>query len=348
MDKIILTSNNQFTKDGVLLQVETQGIDLTDFFENPIMLFNHEYNKPIGNWEQIEITETDIIALPNFDADLLSKTIGDKYSKGSLKAASVGLEILDAYYDEINDAVVIYKSKLLEASIVSIPANPKAKKIKVKYNDLITFGIDGKLDMAKYKEKLKMDKLKLTIEDGGPIEDEKKSMDEPIETTEDDVETLEEVSEKVEATEVSKETVITDTIANLQSVIDALKMLIEEKETVITEQSKEISELKLTIETENVIKKDNIINDAIKLGKINSTAYEKFVNLSIDQLNDILDNIPTKNVSLSSELSRGVMENHKTYDWYLKNDKDGLKQLAKTNPSLYKQLENQTIKNKNK
>jgi len=342
MDKIILTSNNSFTKDGILLQVDTKGIDLTDFIENPVMLFNHEYDKPIGNWEQIEMTETDVIAMPNFDEDNLSAVIGAKYTKGSLKTASVGLEILDAYYNEEQDVVVISKSKLLEASIVAVPANPKAKTIKSKHSELITFGIDGKLNIIELKEKLKMDKLELGC---SPEEVKELAMEEPIK--EEEIETPEEVEvpEKVE-TQEDNSVVINETIANLQTIIDSLKSLLVEKEAMVSEQSKEIISLKLTIETENNLKKENLINEAIKLGKVSNDAFEKFVNLDLVQLNDILSAIPTKNVSLSSELSKGIVGDNKTYDWYLKNDKEGLKKLAKTNPSLYKQLENQTIKNK--
>jgi len=333
MDKIILTSNNIFTKDGIQLKIDTKGIDLSEFNDNPIMLFNHEYDKPIGNWESIETTDNDVTAIPNFDEDSLSKTIGEKYSKGSLKSASIGIEVLDAYLD-VDDTVVVSKSRLLEASIVSIPANPKAKKVKAGRTEVLTFSQNELLNISDLKNKLKMSKETEPVIEQGCDEDKI----ETVELAEMPIE--EQPIEEV----VAPEEVIMESIDELKDVIEKLNSLIKVKEQTISEQANEIETLKLSVSNYVKKEKQSLITDAINLNKINAESTDTFINLSIEELQNIFNSIPSKTASLSVELSRQVVGDVKTYDWYLKNDKEGLKKLAKTNPTLYKQLESQSIK----
>jgi len=334
MDRIILTSNNIFSKDGIQLQIDTSGINMEEFNSNPQMLFNHEYDKTIGYWENIEINDTDITALPNFDEDTDSIIIKDKFERGSLNCASIGIQPLEGYINE-NDVLVVTSSILYEASIVAIPANPKAKRIKNKLNNMVTYG--------KNKEIINMKDFKNKIELSGkptdelPIE-EMKCEDKTIEAAL----PVEEIPSEPVAP-VSPEEVVGDSIEMLNSVIEKLKMLLTEQEAIVTEQSKEINEMKLSIESNLIEKKTSLINEAIKLNKITPDAISTYIELSIEQLTNIFNTITPKHISLSAELNKGFNKDTKTYEWYLKNDKEGLKKLSKENISLYKQIEKEYL-----
>lgn len=345
MDKIIITSNDIFVKDGIQLSIQTNGIDLSEFIDNPIMLFNHEYDKPIGFHENIEVSETNIITTPNFDDDDFSQTIKNKFDRGSLKSASIGLVPIEGYIDE-NDVLIISKSILLEASIVAVPANPKAKKLNKSNIDMVTYAKNKEIiDMKKFKENIKLSATPteeiISTEEIKSVE-EVKSVEE-LKCDEDKIETAEMPVEDMPSEQPvepsTPEEVAGDTIEMLNAVIEKLKSLLAEKESQIAEQSKEVESLKLSVETHIKEKKEALINDAIKLSKITPESFSTYIELSVEQLTNVFNSIQVKNISLSSELSKGLNKNTKSYDWYLKNDKEGLKKLSKENPSLYKQLE---------
>lgn len=343
MDKIIITSNDIFVKDGIQLSIQTNGIDLSEFNDNPIMLFNHEYDKPIGFHENIEVSETNIITTPNFDDDEFSQTIKKKFDRGSLKSASIGLVPIEGYIDE-NDILIISKSILLEASIVAVPANPKAKKLKKSTIDMVTYGKNKEIiDMKKFKENIELSAK--PIEEVVPTEEVK--AEEELKCDEDKIETAEMPVEDMPSDQPvepsTPEEVAGDTIEMLSAAIEKLKSLLAEKESEIAEQSKEMESLKLSVETHVKEKKEALINDAIKLCKITPDSFGTYMELSVEQLTNVFNSIQVKNVSLSSELSKGLNKDAKSYGWYLKNDKEGLKKLSKENPSLYKQLEREYI-----
>jgi hypothetical protein len=114
--------------------VKTSGIDLSDFQENPVMLKMHQRwdGMPIGRWEGITVQGDEILMTPVFDdEDEDALKVKRKVERGFLKAASIGIEILEVS-DELSmlkpgqRRPTVTKSKLLEVSIVDIPANGAA------------------------------------------------------------------------------------------------------------------------------------------------------------------------------------------------------------------------------
>ena len=70
----------------------TEGVDLSTFRENPVMLLNHnQWDLPIGRWENIRVEGDSILADAVFDdGDERSRQIAGKVDRGFLKAASIG------------------------------------------------------------------------------------------------------------------------------------------------------------------------------------------------------------------------------------------------------------------
>lgn len=101
---------------------EKGGLD--NFTNNPIILFNHDYNKPIGRATSLETDEKGLKITAN-----LSKSAGDVTNlvkEGILRAFSVGFRVKDADYMESGDGYLIKDAELFEVSVVSVPANQAA------------------------------------------------------------------------------------------------------------------------------------------------------------------------------------------------------------------------------
>ena len=101
---------------------EKGGLD--NFSNNPIILFNHDYNKPIGRATSLKTDEKGLKITAN-----LSKSAGDVTNlvkEGILRAFSVGFRVKDADYMENGDGYLIKDAELFEVSVVSVPANQAA------------------------------------------------------------------------------------------------------------------------------------------------------------------------------------------------------------------------------
>ncbi len=97
---------------------------LKNYQNNPILLFNHDYNKPIG---KVIMMETDSKGLKI--KGVISKSAGNVYDlikEGILSTFSVGFQIKDADYDKAADGLIVKDAELLEVSVVSVPCNQDA------------------------------------------------------------------------------------------------------------------------------------------------------------------------------------------------------------------------------
>jgi len=105
--------------------VSPVGIDLTNFNKNPIVLFNHNWDKPIGKTLSTEITpeglQVVIRVFKNTDPAIFAAV-----KSGVLSTFSIGFIGKDGRYDEQTDTYYFTDIELYEISIVSIPANQDA------------------------------------------------------------------------------------------------------------------------------------------------------------------------------------------------------------------------------
>jgi len=121
-----LASTNSIDRVGDVIEHDawTKSGGLENFEKNPIILFNHDYNKPIGRATSMEVN-TDGLEL----GAKISKSAGeikDLIKDGVLGAFSVGFRVKDAVYNEETDGLEIKDAELFEVSVVSVPANQTA------------------------------------------------------------------------------------------------------------------------------------------------------------------------------------------------------------------------------
>ena len=118
-------STNGLDRAGDIIETDawTKG-GLENFKNNPIILFNHDYNKPIGRATGLEVTDKglDISAKISKAAGDITQLVKD----GVLGAFSVGFRCKDSEYMTETDGYKIKDAELFEVSVVSVPCNQGA------------------------------------------------------------------------------------------------------------------------------------------------------------------------------------------------------------------------------
>jgi len=107
-----------------------------DLLENSTVLFNHDQDKPIGKTVETKVMKIDG-TLGLWVKVVISKTdpnLWTQIKEGVLNKFSIRGKVLRAKKEFVaalgRMANVIYKMKLIENSIVSLPANPKARALR--------------------------------------------------------------------------------------------------------------------------------------------------------------------------------------------------------------------------
>lgn len=125
--------------------VRTDGIDLSAFLKNPVMLWNHGRATgsderevlPIGRWEDVKKEGGQLTGRAVFDMeDPFAKRIAEKVAKGFLSACSIGIRILERDDNPANwmpgqTAPTVTKCELREISVCDIPANKNAVTVSL-------------------------------------------------------------------------------------------------------------------------------------------------------------------------------------------------------------------------
>ena len=96
---------------------------LRNFKKNPVILFNHDYNQPIGRAKSITVDRNGLLL-----EAMISKSCKqyELIKDGVLSTFSVGFMVRDADYNEKTDGFIIKAAELLETSVVTIPCNQEA------------------------------------------------------------------------------------------------------------------------------------------------------------------------------------------------------------------------------
>jgi HK97 family phage prohead protease/HK97 family phage major capsid protein len=120
--------------------IEASGWDFDSFKKNPIALFNHRSDFPIGKWNNIRIAGKELRGHLEIAPKGTSERI-DEIRKlidaGILKAVSVGFRPID--YEPLDkknpfSGLKFTKQELIETSLVSVPANPNALAVAKSLN----------------------------------------------------------------------------------------------------------------------------------------------------------------------------------------------------------------------
>ena len=108
--------------DSILSEAWGKG-GLGNFEKNPIILFNHDYNKPIGRATKVTPTKDGL----HMEAKISKHAeCAELIKDGVLGAFSVGFRVKDADYMKETDGLQIKDAELFEVSVVSVPCNQAA------------------------------------------------------------------------------------------------------------------------------------------------------------------------------------------------------------------------------
>jgi HK97 family phage prohead protease len=127
---------NSGQKDSVGDQVVASGMDLKRYNANGVVFYQHSgyySNDPDdviarGNvWVEGEAL---MLGISEWDTSELAKEVKRKVDKGFINGASIGFVPQKQRYLEDKKTLLIEKAELLEVSVVNIPADPKAVKVK--------------------------------------------------------------------------------------------------------------------------------------------------------------------------------------------------------------------------
>jgi HK97 family phage prohead protease/HK97 family phage major capsid protein len=141
--------------------ISASGWKLDDFKRNPIALFNHRSDFPVGRWHDLKVEDGKLKGRLELAPARTSPRI-DEIRKlvdaGVLRAVSVGFraidkEPLDDKADKYSGPFRYLKQELIECSLVSVPANPNAlavaKNLKISSETIdAVFAGSGKRDRA--------------------------------------------------------------------------------------------------------------------------------------------------------------------------------------------------------
>jgi len=146
MKRICITSDRLNSYQSRVL---TSGMNIEQYQKNPVLLYMHERGQVIGYMKDLKVEDDGTITgEPVYDeATELSKRCKAQYEFGSLRMASVGIDILEMSEDPAllvpgQTRPTVTKSKLFEVSMVDIGANDDAIRLH-KDGQLIELGKDG-------------------------------------------------------------------------------------------------------------------------------------------------------------------------------------------------------------
>lgn len=134
----ILMPNSSLNSYG--FRVLTEGIDISQYQRNPILLWMHtrpyrgttDEVLPLGRIENLRIEGDNLIGTPIFDeSDEFARKVKAKWDSGILKMVSAGLKVIEESSEpsvllQGQQYATVSKSKLMEVSIVDIGSNDDA------------------------------------------------------------------------------------------------------------------------------------------------------------------------------------------------------------------------------
>jgi HK97 family phage prohead protease len=121
--RFILSDSSKVNVLG--FRLDLSGLDISRFNDNPVMLYMHDAAKVIGRWDGVVIEDGKLMASAVFDtADMFAKDVAGKVERGFLRGCSIGIVIHKMH--DAGGEMVVAASELMEASIVSVPADAGA------------------------------------------------------------------------------------------------------------------------------------------------------------------------------------------------------------------------------
>ena len=309
--------------------VMTDGIDLSAFLKNPVMLWNHNRGGlgvtsdqlPIGIWKDLRIENGVLTGEPVFDEnDEFAVKIKQKYESGILNACSIGfapLEWSDApeMLKEGQKVATVTRCRLLEISICDIPSNANATVVLydddnkvINLSDLPNKAIGPKINNNMPKE------IALTL-----------GLDE----------------------NASPQACV-NAITELKSEIashEATRQNLEEENRQMRLRLKAIDDAAAEAQKQEVV---NLLDDAVKSGRIDATArpkFEKLFELDHEAAKTALAALPERKPMEAKPAGTGDSDLCKM-SWDELDKADRLLELKTKYPEIYQQKFNEKFNKK--
>ena len=131
----VLSDETPDRMDDVIM---SDGWDLANFKRNPIALFGHRSDFPIGKWKNLRVVDKqlrgDLELAPAGTSERIDE-IRALVDAGILKAVSVGFRPIESQPRKESQTGVFWtKAELVETSLVAVPANPNALAVAKQLN----------------------------------------------------------------------------------------------------------------------------------------------------------------------------------------------------------------------
>ena len=132
--------------------------NLDNFLKNPIMLYQHQHEKPIGTITEIYPTDVGLKFVGKIGRANKKKTVNqleaiELIEQGIIKSFSVGFIPKDYDYDKTLDVLVYKDVELLEISLVSIPMDGNALMSDFGYKSFVEHQSKGVITLDKELQK---------------------------------------------------------------------------------------------------------------------------------------------------------------------------------------------------
>jgi HK97 family phage prohead protease len=121
--------NDENVKNSYGFYINTLGIKMDRFTDNPVMLNNHlnSNENVIGNWSDALKESGKLKLKPHFDEETsLGKDVAGKVDRGYLKGCSMGIIPNWDSVEKIGDRLIMMECELAEVSIIPVPSNKGA------------------------------------------------------------------------------------------------------------------------------------------------------------------------------------------------------------------------------
>ncbi|MEJ7778445.1 MAG: HK97 family phage prohead protease [Daejeonella sp.] len=157
VDRRFILSDETVNSFG--FKVLTAGIDFQGYLSNPVMLYNHNFDKLIGQFTDLLVSEGKLTGLPSFDEeDPEAMKYCNKAEQGILNGASIGLTPIE--FDE--QAHEMKRCSIKEISLTPVPANENAIAVyslagkKLAVSDVSGYLLSGHTDPLIYDSSTSM------------------------------------------------------------------------------------------------------------------------------------------------------------------------------------------------
>lgn len=183
--RVVISTEDQDRQGDIVLQ---SGWDLTNYKNNPVVLWAHNYfDLPIGVTDKIYVENNQLIAEGRFASHAFAQDVRKAYDEGMLPATSVGFIQREA------EGNTITRAELLEFSFVPVPANPGvrdlAKQLGINIEEMIKKGVfveeiktqDTQIDQLEVHKEIDkvIEEDKVEEEKQDEVQDDKEVVEDP-------------------------------------------------------------------------------------------------------------------------------------------------------------------------